>query len=322
MHPLLLILILGVDLLLKDPGGAWHPIAILGRGIQKLERLLYPADPVTAGATKTFVAGTILTFTTIAVPTTLVLIVHSFTEWIHPLFGAIVSGVVVFYCLAAGTLIQEVQKVFLSLEEEDTEAARQQLQMLVGRDTSQLNPSQIAAAAIETLAENLVDGVITPLFFLWVSGPAGAVAFKAISTLDSMIGYRNERYEYFGKTAARLDDLCNFIPARVTAFFILPLCSILWDRQPMKVITEVQANRLKHPSPNSAHAEAAYAAILGVRLGGPTEYNGKTVNKDFIYPQGAEAHPSHLQSALHMTYASLFIVSLLFLTNYTLGIIV
>jgi len=321
MTPLVLILILCLDLLFKDPGGPWHPIAILGRWIHKLERFLYPADPVAAGATTTFVAGTILTFTTIAVPTILVLIVHSITEWIHPLFGAIVSAVVAFYCLAAGTLIQEVRIVFLSLEKEDTQAARQQLQMLVGRDTSHLNPSQISAAALETLAENLVDGVITPLFFLWFTGPVGAVAFKAISTLDSMIGYRNERYEYFGKTAARLDDLCNFIPARVTAFCILPLCAIFWSREPIKIIGEVQANRHKHPSPNSAHAEAAYAAILGVRLGGPTEYNGKTVHKDFIYPQGAEAQPSHLQSALRMTYVSLFFVSLTLLAIFTLGTI-
>ena len=187
----------------------------------------------------------------------------------------VVEAILIFYCLAGTTLIREVREVFravdLSLEEGRTQVAR-----IVGRDTSDLSAQEIRTAALETLAENLNDGVIAPMFWLALLGVPGMMAYKMINTLDSMIGYRNERYLEFGRFAARLDDVAGWIPARLTAFLMLLVAGRLgktgWVRK----------NGRKHLSPNSGHPEAALAAILDCRFGGPHNYFGEEVWKPFI----------------------------------------
>lgn len=191
--------------------------------------------------------------------------------WLQWIFDA----VLIFFCLAGTTLIREVREVFRAVDR-SLEEGRTQVARIVGRDTSELSAQEIRTAALETLAENLNDGVIAPLFWLAVLGVPGMVAYKMVNTLDSMIGYRNERYLDFGRFAARLDDVAGWIPARLTAFLMLLVSGKLGK------IAWVHENGCKHLSPNSGHPEAALAAILDCRFGGPHNYFGEEVWKPFI----------------------------------------
>ena len=187
----------------------------------------------------------------------------------------IVESVLIFFCLAGTTLIREVREVFRAVDC-SVEEGRERVARIVGRDTSDLSAQEIRTAALETLAENLNDGVIAPLFWLALLGVPGMMAYKMINTLDSMIGYRNERYLEFGRFAARLDDVAGWIPARLTAFLMLLVAGRLGK------LGWVRANGRKHLSPNSGHPEAALAAILDCRFGGPHNYFGQEVWKPFI----------------------------------------
>ena len=187
----------------------------------------------------------------------------------------IVESVLIFYCLAGTTLIREVREVFRAVDR-SVEEGRERVARIVGRDTSELTPQEIRTAALETLAENLNDGVIAPLFWLALLGVPGMMAYKMINTLDSMIGYRNERYLEFGRFAARMDDVAGWIPARLTAFLMLLVAGRLGK------MAWVHKNGCKHLSPNSGHPEAALAAILDCRFGGPHNYFGQEVWKPYI----------------------------------------
>lgn len=193
----------------------------------------------------------------------------------------IAEVILIFFCLAGTTLIREVREVFRAVDR-SLEEGRTQVARIVGRDTSELSAQEIRTAALETLAENLNDGVIAPLFWLALLGVPGMMAYKMINTLDSMIGYRNERYLEFGRFAARLDDVAGWIPARLTAFLMLlaggKLGKLNWVRK----------NGQLHLSPNSGHPEAALAAILDCRFGGPHNYFGQEVWKPWI---GEHARP-------------------------------
>ncbi len=188
----------------------------------------------------------------------------------------VVSIVFVFFGLANRTLINEGLKVEKELRINGVEAGREQLKYIVGRDTSQLSAQQIRMAVLETLAENLSDGVIAPLFYYAIGGVPAMFAYKMINTLDSMIGYKNERYIDFGKFAARLDDVANYIPARITAFLMV---LITFSRRGLLFVFKYGN---QHSSPNAGYPESALAGILNCRFGGPNVYHGKLVDKPYI----------------------------------------
>jgi adenosylcobinamide-phosphate synthase len=187
----------------------------------------------------------------------------------------LLASVLVFYCLAGKTLVKEVREVFRACDR-SPEDGRRQVARIVGRDTSGLSGQEVRTAALETLAENMSDGVIAPLFWYVLLGIPGMVTYKMINTLDSMIGYRNERYLLFGRFAAYTDDFANFIPARLTALFMI-LVSGKWS-----LLRFVIKHGNKHLSPNSGYPEAALAGILNCRFGGPHDYSGKMVDKPYI----------------------------------------
>lgn len=195
--------------------------------------------------------------------------------WVHPWLKVLLSVVSVFYCLAGKTLIDEVRMVFEAADI-SLEAGRKQVSRIVGRDTSALSDQEVRTAALETLAENLSDGVIAPLFWYFLLGVPGMLAYKMVNTLDSMIGYRNVRYKDFGCWAARIDDVANYLPARLTALLMV-LVSGHWS-----LLKFVAHYGRMHASPNSGYPEAALAGILNCRFGGPHEYFGETVYKPFI----------------------------------------
>ena len=181
----------------------------------------------------------------------------------------------IFYCLAGTTLVREVRMVFLAVDR-SLEEGRRQVACIVGRDTSELSAQEVHAAALETLAENLSDGVVAPLFWYLLLGVPGMFAYKMVNTLDSMIGYRNERYRRFGCFAARLDDVANFVPARLTAFLMI----VVSGRFSLLEFVARYGNQ--HASPNSGYPESALAGILNCRFGGPHYYFGEEVWKPYI----------------------------------------
>ena len=209
----------------------------------------------------------------------------------------IVESVLIFYCLAGTTLIREVREVFRAVDR-SVEEGRERVARIVGRDTSELSAQEIRTAALETLAENLNDGVIAPFFWLALLGVPGMMAYKMVNTLDSMIGYRNERYLEFGRFAARMDDVAGWVPARLTAFLMLLVAGRLGK------LGWVRANGRKHLSPNSGHPEAALAAILDCRFGGPHNYFGEEVWTPYIGENDRLLTDADMQRAVRISRGS------------------
>ena len=203
------------------------------------------------------------------------------------------DAVLIFYCLAGTTLIREVREVFLALDR-SLEEGRKQVARIVGRDTSELSAQEVRTAALETLAENLSDGVIAPLFWYTILGVPGMLAYKMINTLDSMIGYKTERYRDFGCWAAHIDDIANYIPARLTA-----LLMVIAAGKP-QLVKFVWRNGRKHASPNSGYPEAALAGILNCRFGGPHYYFGELFDKPYIGENARELTTADMQKAVRI----------------------
>lgn len=265
---LILPLLLGylLDLIFGDPERLPHPIVWFGKMISWGEHRLNRGQHRMAKGAVMSVAYILLMF---FVLWGLIRLVPNAILW------CVLNTIIIFYCLAGTTLIREVRNVFLALDE-SLEAGRKQVARIVGRDTSELTAQEVRTAALETLAENLSDGVIAPLFWLAVLGVPGMVAYKMVNTLDSMIGYRTERYKDFGCWAARIDDIANYIPARLTAVLMVIASGKL------SLLKFVWRNGRKHASPNSGYPEAALAGALDCRFGGPHYYFGELFDKPFI----------------------------------------
>ncbi|MDR0699030.1 MAG: adenosylcobinamide-phosphate synthase CbiB [Tannerella sp.] len=254
-----------LDKLLGDPSWLPHPVAGFGKLISYGEHTFNHGDRrVLKGGVMSVVliAGIFLITSVILLPAT-------------PVLSVAIASVFVFYCLAGKTLINEVRKVFHACDRSPDEG-RRQVARIVGRDTVNLSAQEVRTAALETLAENMSDGVVAPLFWYMLLGVPGMMAYKMINTLDSMIGYRNERYLLFGCVAARIDDVANYIPARLTAVLMI-FVSGKWELFPF-----VKKYGRQHLSPNSGYPEAALAGILNCRFGGSHHYFGETVDKPFI----------------------------------------
>lgn len=266
---ILLPLVLGwiLDLCLGDPARLPHPIVGFGRIISFFEHRL------NRGGHRRLKGGVMAIGLIIATYALTLWLTGLLDQW--PWVKVAVEAVLVFYCLAGTTLIREVRMVFKAADR-SLEEGRRQVARIVGRDTAQLSDNEIRTAALETLAENLSDGVIAPLFWYALLGVPGMLAYKMVNTLDSMIGYRSVRYRQFGTVAARIDDVANYIPARLTALFMVVASGHL------SLLRFVAKYGPKHASPNSGYPEAALAGILGCRFGGPHDYFGETVEKPFI----------------------------------------
>lgn len=256
------------DRLLGDPEGWPHPIVWFGKAIAYGEKHLNRGND-------RILKGGILAVTLIAGIYFLTYGMLYFAGVIHPVISGILTAIGVFFCLAGKTLITEVKAVFEAVDR-SVEEGRTQVGRIVGRDTAHLSPQEIRAAALETLAENLSDGVIAPMFWFLLLGLPGMMAYKMINTLDSMIGYKNDRYFEFGRIAARIDDLANYLPARLTAFLMLLVSGQLSKRD------FVFKYGHAHASPNSGYPEAALAAILDCQFGGTHDYFGQPVEKPYI----------------------------------------
>ena len=294
-----------LDQLFGDPVKLPHPIVGFGKLISLGEKRMNKGRGL-------LLKGAVLTFVLVSAVFVITKLIYSGIALYNPILIVLFTAILVFNCLSARTLRKEVKAVFDGLEQ-SVESGRKQLSRIVGRDTATLDAQQIRKAALETLAENLSDGVIAPLFWFVMLGLPGMLAYKMINTLDSMIGYKNDRYLLFGRAAARLDDVANYLPARITAMIMLLVSNRLSE------IDFVFANGKKHASPNSGYPEAALAGILDCRFGGPNSYFGKIVEKPYIGSTDRELAYSDVKKALLINQKSeilmLFIVLIPYITN-------
>lgn len=257
------------DLLLGDPRGIPHPIIAFGNTISFFEkRLNKNRYRILKGA-----------FTAIFLPALVFTIFASLSylaKETDTIAYIVFTALFVFYGLANTSLIKEGQEVINKLEKEGLDAGRKRLSWIVGRETDQLSPKQIYTAVLETMSENLSDGVVAPLFYYAIAGVPGMMCYKMINTLDSMIGYKSERYKDFGLFAAKIDDIANYLPARITAILMV---TISLSTRATRFIFKFSR---KHSSPNAGYPESALAGILDLRFGGPNYYHGTLVDKPYI----------------------------------------
>jgi adenosylcobinamide-phosphate synthase len=220
--------------------------------------------------------------------------------------GFIAEAALCYFCIAARGLRDEAYKIHGALIKNNLPDARKKLSWIVGRDTEHLSQEEIIKATVETVAENLSDGAVAPLIFMFIGGAALAMAYKAVNTLDSMVGYRNGDYEYLGKFAARLDDVVNFIPARISGVLMI-VSAYLCGFDGKGAARVFLRDRKNHLSPNSAQTEAACAGALGIQLGGTHTYGGKPVVKPTIGDGRRQATPEDIKSAAKLMYASVIL---------------
>lgn len=304
-----------LDWILADPESFPHPVVLVGKITAFLDRQLN--RPLNSKQ-ESLAAGTLLA---VLLPVCLTWFLQgvlralfSFSPYAYLLFRTIL----IWQLIALRGLAKEAEEVARKLREEGLFSARKQLSRIVGRDTSQLETSQIINAAVETVAENFADGVVAPLFYLLLFDLPGMFFYKAVNTLDSMIAYRNARYEYFGKAAAKIDDVLNYLPARIAAICLLLSC-IPAGYSIKEAWRIFQRDRYKHLSPNSAQTEAVVAGALGLRLGGPNVYGDKLVEKEYIGDPKQIPEIRHIDEVVKMLYWGSFFSLFLFFAFYTIA---
>ena len=292
-----------LDRLFGDPERLPHPVVLFGKMIAKGERMLNLGKwRVLKGALLAVMLISVVVFAT----WTMIVV----ADKVNIYLGMAMRAILVFYCLAGTTLIREVRQVFYAIDS-SLDEGRQQVARIVGRDTSELTDEEVRKAALETLAENLNDGVIAPLFWFAIGGVPAMMGYKMVNTLDSMIAYHSPRYLKFGKAAARIDDIANYIPARLTALLML-----LAARR-LNLVSFVMKYGPCHASPNSGWPEAALAGILGCRFGGPHKYFGETFDKPYIGNQDKPLTREDMEKAVRInrtaeTLGVIIIILLLF----------
>ena len=299
-----------LDTVLGDPQSRWHPVAVLGRLISCFEKLLYP---INGSDQRKFAMGALLTLLVLSIS-------YAFAEGLLLAARAlpvawgvdIVSAILLYFCISPRMLAKAGQNIHALLIKGDLAAAREHVGYIVGRDTAQLDEADAARATIETVAENTVDGVIAPLFFFAFGGAPLAVLYRAANTMDSMLGYKNERYLYFGRMAARVDDILNFVPARITGMlFVMAAFLLGYDgRNALNILVRDAAG---HPSPNGGYAEAPVAGALHIRLG-VNYYFGERHFRAYMGDAHMDISAKHILGAIRLMYTA----TVLFLLFYYL----
>lgn len=306
-YALIPIAALVIDTVYGDPRSDWHPVVLIGKLISFYENKLYP-EPKTSNGNM-FLRGMV----TVLLVLLTVGLITGLLVWLSVkggiLFYAAMGAVILYFTITPRALCRDGMEIYHLLKAGDIVAARKRLSWIVGRDTENLDESDIARGTVETIAENTTDGIISPLFWFLLFGPVGAMVYRAGNTMDSMLGYKNDRYLYFGRFAARLDDVLNYIPARITFLLFVASAAILkLDWKNAKKIGLRDA--LKHPSPNGGYAEATVAGAMHVRLGGYNYYEGKPEFREYMGDPDTPLKADHIKQAIYMMYGAtiLFVV--------------
>lgn len=268
-----------LDILIGDPRWMYHPVIFIGKTISFLERNIRKIFPATPRGE--LAGGLLLVLLTLVVSGGIPVVILAVTGRVHPLLQWAADGFLCYQLLAAKCLKDESMKVYQALKTGTLEDGRHAVSMIVGRDTQTLDEKGVVKAAVETVAENFSDGVLAPMFYMLIGGPVLMFLYKGINTMDSMVGYKNDRYLYFGRCAARLDDAANFIPSRLAGIMLI-LAAYMGNFSGKDAKRIFLRDRKKHASPNSAQTESAAAGALQIQLAGNAYYFGKLHEKQFI----------------------------------------
>ena len=291
-----------IDTIYGDPRSDYHPVVLIGKVISFFEGMLYPEKKTSDG--NMFFRGMM---TSLLVLLTVGLVV-GFLTWLSVKAGilmyAAVSAVVLYFTITPRALARDGMEIYDLLKAGDMVSARKRLSWIVGRDTENLDESEIARGTVETIAENTTDGVISPLFWFLLLGPVGAALYRAGNTMDSMLGYKNDRYLFFGRFAARLDDVLNYI--RIT--FVLFVAAAALLKQDWKNAEKIGLRDApKHPSPNGGYAEATVAGAMHVQLGGYNYYEGKPEFREYMGDPDTPLKAEHIKTSIYMMYAAVIL---------------
>jgi adenosylcobinamide-phosphate synthase len=295
-----------LDIITGDPPWLPHPVRLIGRFASFLET---PLRQIFANART---AGAMAVLIVLAVTGIITYTVIFGAGLLHPYAADAVSIALLYTTFAARDLSQHSLNVYRGLKAGNIEEARQKVSLLVGRDTDILDEAGIVRATVESVAENTVDGVTAPLFFAFLAGPLGAMIYKAVNTLDSTFGYKNERYREFGWSSARLDDLANYIPARLTAMMI-PVAAVILKLSPLNSLRILLRDGNKHPSPNSGLTEAAVAGALNVQLGGLNYYFGEPSMRPTMGDPVRDLRQNDILKTNALMFATMILATIIFL---------
>ena len=296
-----------IDAMIGDPRSKFHPVVLIGNLISALEKIL--RRELDSPTLKIFKGGIL-----VCVVVTLSLIVgfgiENFTNDIPSLTAKIfIQAFVLSFMISPRTLGDAAREIYFLLERENLVYAREKVGWIVGRDTQNLNEAEVVRATVETVAENTVDGIISPLFYFAIGGLPLAIAYRAINTMDSMLGYKNEKFFYFGRVAARLDDVANFVPARLTGILFIGAAIVL-HLDYKNAFEMMKRDAKKHPSPNGGWAEATVAGALKIRLGGVNYYFGQPHFRAYMGEPLESLEAAHILGAIRLMYTA----TILFLT--------
>ena len=292
-----------IDFFVGDPHAIPHPVVAIGKLISFLDRKLRIGDSDKRDILRGVWTVLVVSAVSIAVPSFILFIMWK----IHPVAYLAVNSIMCAQIVAARELVRECSAVEKALEKGDVEGARKAVSYVVGRDTEALDKEGICRAAVETIAENGSDGVIAPLFWMFLFGAVGGFFYKAVNTMDSMLGYKNGKYLYFGRAAAKTDDFVNFIPSRISALLMIvscPLCH-LDGKNALRIF---RRDRFKHKSPNAAQTESVFAGALNVRLNGPAFYGGILHEKEYLGDDTRPIAPADIKKSGYLMYTASFMM--------------
>ena len=286
-----------LDLIFGDPQNVVHPVQVIGKIISAGEKVLLRKK-------YKFLAGAVLNIFTVSKSVKI------------SVFFMIIEIYLMYTIFSINSLAREGNRVYRILKEGDIEKARKDLSYLVSRDTETMDEKMIIRSTMETISENTVDGIVAPMFYMFLGGMPLAMAYKAINTLDSMVGYKNEKYMDFGKFSAKVDDVANFIPARITGILIV-LASMILGYNYKNSLKIFLRDRKNHSSPNSAHSEASVAGALGVQFGGKVSYFGKEIDKPTIGDKTKEFELEDIRKNIRIMYVTSFLSLVIFSLIFT-----
>ena len=291
-----------LDLIFGDPQNVVHPVQVIGKIISAGEKVLLRKK-------YKFLAGAVLNIFTVSITYTSMYLISKSVK--ISVFFMSIEIYLMYTIFSINSLAREGNRVYRILKEGDIEKARKDLSYLVSRDTEMMDEKMIIRSTMETISENTVDGIVAPMFYMFLGGMPLAMAYKAINTLDSMVGYKNEKYMDFGKFSAKVDDAVNFIPARITGILIVLASMILgYDyKNSLKIFIR---DRKNHSSPNSAHSEASVAGALGVQFGGKVSYFGKEIDKPTIGDKTKEFELEDIRKNIRIMYVTSFLSLVMF----------
>ena len=292
-----------IDFFVGDPHAIPHPVVAIGKLISFLDRKLRIGDSDKRDILRGVWTVLIVSAVSIAVPSLILWVMWK----IHPVAYLAVNSIMCAQIVAARELVRECSAVEKALEKGDVEGARKAVSYVVGRDTEALDKEDICRAAVETIAENGSDGVIAPLFWMFLFGAVGGFFYKAVNTMDSMLGYKNEKYLYFGRAAAKTDDFVNFIPSRISALLMIASCPLchLDGKNALRIF---RRDRFKHKSPNAAQTESVFAGALNVRLNGPAFYGGILHVKEYLGDDTRPIAPADIRKSGLLMYTASFMM--------------